>query len=101
MKGGADIYDQNEIRRHVEAGDVNVETLARKLFLTPECVQSWVDYFNGKPLPVAEKIKLEKIDVSKEAVDTWVDKQNEKVKNDAVITSKKSQHFGKDNGDSE
>jgi len=67
MKGGADIYDQQEIRRYVEGGGSDAVLISRRFQITQECAQSWIDHYSGKekPKPVVEdewEIKPEKED---------------------------------------
>jgi len=52
MKGGADIQDQQEIRRAVENGCADAQELSILLNVPVEVVQNFIDHFQGKePAP--------------------------------------------------
>jgi len=57
MKGGANIIDQQTIRRYVEDGGNDAAAIADELLITEDCAQSWMDFFSNKNVvDVAEEI---------------------------------------------
>jgi hypothetical protein len=56
MKGGANIVDQQVIRRAVEAGCADASALSHELLVPVDCVQSFIDHYEKLKAPIDSSV---------------------------------------------